>query len=161
MSTNPLKRKQDKVSRQEQGLSIREWGPDWRCSVMYAILTEIAESTPEEHHEILEAYAHWLSILKDLDLLEAYQLKPLVDGRKLVKDFETNNGPWVGKALRLIIAWQLENPDNLNPEAAISENREKIIGLIQDEKQSRPSNAKGNGNNHEGKKKNKEKKEKN
>ncbi|KAL8885503.1 MAG: hypothetical protein Q9192_006634 [Flavoplaca navasiana] len=160
LSTNPLKRKQDKVGRQEQGLSIREWGPDWRCSVMYAILTEIAESTPEQHHELLEAYALWLSTLKDLDLLEAYQLKPLVDGRKLAKDFETKNGPWMGKALRLIIAWQLENPDNLSPEAAVSESREKITGLIQDENQSRSSNSKGDGNNHEGKKKNKEKKEK-
>ena len=54
MSTNPLKRKQDKASRQEQGLSIREWGPDWRCSVMYTILTEIAESTPEG--ELLTIY---------------------------------------------------------------------------------------------------------
>ena len=66
----------------------------------------------------------------------------------------------MGKALRLIIAWQLENPDNLNPEAAIAESREKIRGLIQDEKQSRPSNAKSNGSNHEGNKKNKEKRDK-
>lgn len=43
-TTNPLKRKQDNVSRQEQGLFIREWGSNWRCSVMYAILTEITES---------------------------------------------------------------------------------------------------------------------
>lgn len=46
-TTNPLKRKQDNVSRQEQGLFIREWGSNWRCSVMYAILTEISESAPE------------------------------------------------------------------------------------------------------------------
>ena len=47
LTTNPLKRKQYSVSREEQGLSIREWGANWRCSVMYAILTEITESAPE------------------------------------------------------------------------------------------------------------------
>lgn len=92
--------------------------------------------------------------------MEAYQLKPLVDGKKLAKDFETNNGPWVGKALKLIIAWQLENPDRLYPDVAISENKEEITALIRDEKHSRPNNAKDNDNNHEVKKKKKEKEEK-
>ena len=47
LTTNPLKRKQENVSPEEQGMSIRKWGSNWRCSVMYAILTEILESAPE------------------------------------------------------------------------------------------------------------------
>ncbi|CAL8577139.1 CCA tRNA nucleotidyltransferase, mitochondrial [Xanthoria parietina] len=152
-TTNPLKRKQDDVSRQEQGLFIREWGSNWRCSVMYAILTEITESAPEQHHELLEQYARWLSTLKDLDLLEAYQLKPLVDGKKLTKEFETKDGPWVGKALKVIIAWQLRTPDNLSPEAAICENREQIQSLIQDGNHARPSDVNGERDGQKGKKK--------
>ncbi|KAI4253791.1 MAG: hypothetical protein L6R42_007451 [Xanthoria sp. 1 TBL-2021] len=156
-STNPLKRKQDNVSRQEQGLFIREWGSNWRCSVMYAILTEITESAPKKHHKLLDEYAHWLSTLKDLDILEAYQLKPLVDGKKLVKEFETKDGPWVGKALKVIIGWQLRTPDNLSPETAISENREQIESLIQEGNRARPSNVNGEGGGQKGKKKKKEK----
>lgn len=92
-----------------------------------------------------------------MDLLEAYQLKPLVDGKKLAKEFETEDGPWVGKALKVIIAWQLRTPDNLSPEAAISENREQIESLIQDGKQASPSNANGEGRGQKSKKKKKEK----
>lgn len=90
-----------------------------------------------------------------MDILEAYQLKPLVDGKKLVKEFETKDGPWVGKALKVIIAWQLRTPDNLSPEAAISENREQIESLIQEGNQARPSNVNGEGGGQKGKKKKK------
>ncbi|KAL8990767.1 MAG: hypothetical protein Q9169_008043 [Polycauliona sp. 2 TL-2023] len=154
-STNPLKRKHDNVSRQEQGLSIRGWGPNWRCSVMFAILTEVAEASPEKHDILLEKYAQWLTALKHLDLLEAYQLKPLVDGKKLCDDFVVEDGVWVGKALKEIIAWQLQHPSNLDPETAISENREKITSLIQDDHQKRPKDGNGAGDGKKGRKKNK------
>ncbi|KAL8912564.1 MAG: hypothetical protein Q9171_002428 [Xanthocarpia ochracea] len=131
MTTNPLKRKQGNVSREEQGLSIRKWGSNWRCSVMYAILTEISESAPEENHELLEGYAHWLSTLKDMDLLEAHQLKPLLKGDKLAKAFDTKSVKWRSEALERIVAWQLRNPDKSDPEVAIEEEKEKIRALIE------------------------------
>ena len=79
-----------------------------------------------------------------------------MDGKRLAKEFQAKDGPWVGKALKVIIAWQLRNPDKLDPEAAIVENREKIESLIRDGNQARPSGVNGEGG-QKGKKKHKEK----
>ncbi|KAL8719309.1 MAG: hypothetical protein Q9225_003673 [Loekoesia sp. 1 TL-2023] len=126
-TTSPLKRKHDSPTRSQQGMAIRRWGPRWRSSVMYAILTQVMEDPidPHEtnHQEILEGYAKWLSSLKDLDLLEVYQLKPLVTGDKLSKALNVKPGPWMSKALEMVMAWQLANPDERDPEAAIEEIR--------------------------------------
>lgn len=46
-------------------------------------------------------------------------------GDVLAKALGVQVGPWVSKALDIVIAWQLENPDNRDPEAAISEIKSK------------------------------------
>lgn len=42
-TTSPLKRKQGATSRETQGQAIRHWGSQWRSSVMYSLLTQVAE----------------------------------------------------------------------------------------------------------------------
>ena len=44
-TTSPLKRKLESPTRLEQGMAIRRWGPHWRSSVLYAMLTQVVEST--------------------------------------------------------------------------------------------------------------------
>ncbi|KAL8682097.1 MAG: hypothetical protein Q9186_001802 [Xanthomendoza sp. 1 TL-2023] len=124
-TTSPLKRKQKTVGREAQGMAIRRWGSNWRCSVMYAILTQITEASSNQHQALLEGYAAWLSELEYMDLLEVYQLKPLITGDRLAKALEEKPGPWMTKALEMVVAWQLRNPDESDAEAAISEVREK------------------------------------
>lgn len=46
-TTSPLKRKHGSPARSEQGMGIRRWGPHWRSSVMFAILTQVMENTEE------------------------------------------------------------------------------------------------------------------
>ncbi|KAI4170764.1 MAG: hypothetical protein LQ343_004726 [Gyalolechia ehrenbergii] len=124
-TTSPLKRKQNSPSRSEQGMTIRRWGPRWRSSVMYALLTQIVENSIDGHKSncqgILDGYAMWLSELRGMDLLEAYQLKPLVTGDKLFQALGAKRGPWISRALEMVMAWQLANPYEQNPDGAISE----------------------------------------
>ncbi|KAL8833789.1 MAG: hypothetical protein Q9170_004082 [Blastenia crenularia] len=130
--TNPtLKRKEKSTGRSDQGMAIRRWGPPWRSYVMYAILTQITEASEDEYEKLLEGYARWLLNLKELDLLEAYELKPLVRGDKLSKALGLKSGPWTKKALDIVVAWQLANPDERNAEAAIAEvsGRKKELGI--------------------------------
>lgn len=42
-TTSPLKRKNESPTRSQQGMAIRRWGPHWRSSVMYAMLTQVME----------------------------------------------------------------------------------------------------------------------
>ncbi len=66
-----------------------------------------------------------------MDLLEAPSLKPIVDGKQLCDAFEEKNGPWVKKALDVVIKWQLQNPDEIDVETVVDEvkRRKKEIGL--------------------------------
>jgi len=59
--------------------------------------------------------------LRDLDILDTYTLKPLLDGKTLAKALSTPPGPWMKDALDVVMAWQLRNPDVKDPAEAIEE----------------------------------------
>lgn len=121
----PSKRKQGAsadMQREMQGLAIRTWGSNWRSIVMYALLTEVAETKTEtEAQAVLDGYSSWLSRLSSLDLLGVDQLDPIVKGDELMKAFNTRGGKWVSAALDCVIKWQLRNPDRRDKEGAIAE----------------------------------------
>ena len=55
------------------------------------------------------------------DLLEAHNLKPLVDGRRLIKEVGKEPGPWMKNGLRTLLAWQFRNPGVTDPTEGIRE----------------------------------------
>jgi len=82
---------------------------------------------------VLDGYVTWLRGLKAQDLLEVDSLKPLVNGNQLSKALEEKPGPWMKKALEIVIEWQLRNPKADDAEEAIAEVRRRTeeIGLVQ------------------------------
>jgi len=60
-----------------------------------------------------------VTLLRDLDLLSAPTLKPLIDGKALAKALATPPGPWMKDALEVVMAWQLRNPGVKDPAEAI------------------------------------------
>ncbi|KAL9072967.1 MAG: hypothetical protein Q9161_003189 [Pseudevernia consocians] len=111
--------------REMQGMAIRKWGSNWRSSVMYALLTEVAETKTETASlGVLDGYSSWLSHLSEIDLLG--QLEPIVTGDELMKAFNTKGGKWMSAALECVIKWQLRNPDRKGDAAgAIAEVAER------------------------------------
>lgn len=108
--------------RETQGLAIRRWGSNWRSSVIYALLTEVAETRREtEAQAVLDGYSSWLWCISSLDLLGVDQLEPLVKGNELMRHFDTEGGKWVSLALECVIKWQLRNPKLRDKKGAIDE----------------------------------------
>ena len=66
-------------------------------------------------------YTTFMTHLRDLDILDAYTLKPLLDGKALAKALATPPGPWMKDALDVVMAWQLRNPHVKDPSEAIEE----------------------------------------
>jgi hypothetical protein len=54
-----------------------------------------------------------------LDLFDVCSLKPLLDGKQLAKALATEPGTWMKDALGVVMAWQLRNPGQTDPAAAI------------------------------------------
>jgi tRNA nucleotidyltransferase (CCA-adding enzyme) len=82
--------------------------------------------------QVLNGYATWLQGLKAQDLLEVDSLKSLVNGTQLSKALKAKPGPWMTKALEVVIEWQLRNPKSDDAEEAIAEvrRRKEEIGLV-------------------------------
>ena len=68
---------------------------------------------------LLSEYSTWLSRIQDLELGEVYSMKPLVDGKTLQKELGKPPGNWLQKALDVVVRWQLRNPTETDPRAAI------------------------------------------
>ena len=76
-------------------------------------------------NQIQDSYAQWLSYLDEQGLLDADQIKPLVDGKQVTKALGVKPGPWMQKALGIAMEWQLRNPDQTDPAGAIAEIKER------------------------------------
>ena len=48
-------------------------------------------------------------------------LKPLVNGKMVADALRVRPGPWTGRALEIIIEWQLRNPNEQDKDKAIAE----------------------------------------
>ena len=82
--------------------------------------------------EILMGYATWLTHISEMDLLNAYALRPIVDGKQLMRALDTKSGgPWLTVALKIVMEWQLRNPEKREPDLAIAEvvSRRAELGL--------------------------------
>jgi tRNA nucleotidyltransferase (CCA-adding enzyme) len=129
---------EDFTARDTLGMAVRRWGPTWRSQVMYALLVELVEH--RDHTDgmsltlnltsdpcankllaIERKYTTFTTHLRDLDILDAYTLKPLLGGNALAKALATPPGPWMKDALEVVMAWQLRNPHVKDPNEAIEE----------------------------------------
>ena len=128
-TTLPVKRKHGACAesqREVQGLAIRKWGPNWRSSAMYALLTEVAETkTAADSRSVLDGYSSWLLHLSSLNLLDVDKLSLNVKGDELMKAFNAKSGKWVSAALDCVVKWQLRNPDRRDAAGAIAEVMER------------------------------------
>ena len=66
-------------------------------------------------------YSLFIQKLSELKLLEAYNFKPIMDGKALAKALNTPPGPWMKDALEVVMAYQLRNPDTATAEDALAE----------------------------------------
>ncbi len=80
---------------------------------------------------MFKSYDAWLSMLRLSDLLEVHKMKPIVDGKRISTELNTKTGPWMGKALDIVLGWQLRNPNATSPEGCIEEviHRKTELGL--------------------------------
>ncbi|OAA56015.1 tRNA nucleotidyltransferase [Cordyceps fumosorosea ARSEF 2679] len=131
--------------RDRLGMAIRRWdaqGGSWRLQVLAAVFAEVLErlsvwpsGNGGEHASARDAFvAEWqkfLDHLVEMDVMDAPQLKRLVDGRELAKALGVKPGKWTGQALDVCVAWQLRNPDETDPAPAIEEvkQRRKELGI--------------------------------
>lgn len=80
---------------------------------------------------VLESYDRFLSYIKEQDLQDVFELKPLANGGEIVKALGCKTGPWMSKALDMSIKWQLLHPEVTDKEQVLEElsRRKEELGI--------------------------------
>jgi tRNA nucleotidyltransferase (CCA-adding enzyme) len=130
------------------GMAIRRWdsqGGSWKLQVLSALLTDAAESlevwtapkgphgqVPAQQAAFIQSWQAFMDHLVELDVVDAPNLKRLLDGRALAQALGTKPGRWTGKALDICTEWQLRNPQETDPKGAIEEVRKRSeeLGIV-------------------------------
>lgn len=114
--------------RLEVGLFLRSLGAEWRSSYLLALLLECVEKDKTSGRDTLlngsiakhilmspvptvfNSYEAFLSRVVEMDLVDVHNLRPLVNGKEICAELGVPSGPWMSKALGVVIDWQLLHP---------------------------------------------------
>ncbi|RAH49908.1 tRNA adenylyltransferase [Aspergillus brunneoviolaceus CBS 621.78] len=103
--------------RRHVGLHIRSWKKDWRLCIVQAILQEVVSG--RQYDLVVEEYARFIGYIKEQGLQDVYDLKPLVNGDQVMKTMGGKKGPWLAKALQMVVEWQLVHPESTDQEEVL------------------------------------------
>ena len=78
----------------------------------------------------LAGFAQFVTHLENMQILEAYKLKPIIDGRTLSKALSIKPGPWMKPALDVVMQWQLRNPNRTDTTEVVEEIKAKQGELV-------------------------------
>ncbi|QSS59943.1 poly(A) polymerase [Histoplasma capsulatum] len=115
--------------RVKMGQFIRSLSHDWRLCFVLAILLEVMQR--QEADQVFYSYGKLLSYIEESNLLDVCSLRTPINGRDIINALSVKTGPWMTRALDMVIEWQLRNPEETSKEAAINEilRRKDELGL--------------------------------
>lgn len=102
------------------GMAIRSWGPTWKLQVLYSLLAEVVYqgSSDEIFASQVERYSKFMDYVVQQRLLQAHQIKPVIDGYDLLQLFELKrSGAFMKTALEGIVRWQFDHENSTKDEA--------------------------------------------
>lgn len=127
------------VSRKEMGLFIRKCGAQWDLVLLYGLFKDlldivlaaeaagaggqdpIAAATAGNSPEFDAVFSKYESIVAQVqtqNLANAWQLKPLLNGREMSTLYDAKGGQWMSGLIKHIIEYQLENPEATKDQAS-------------------------------------------
>ncbi|OAX85159.1 hypothetical protein ACJ72_00461 [Emergomyces africanus] len=115
--------------RVKMGQFIRTLGQDWRLCFVLAMLLEVMQG--KEADQVFNHYKKLLLYLEESNLLDACSIRTPINGRDIIDALGVKTGPWMTRAMEMVIEWQLRNPDDTSKDAAINEvlKRRNELGL--------------------------------
>ncbi|KAM6498359.1 hypothetical protein JOM56_006307 [Amanita muscaria] len=114
-------------------------GSHWTSSILFSLVQDLIpfymvdkdQLNYPDAVEIIGRYDSFLKQIEELDLVRVADLKPLIDGRELLKvTGASKGGSWTGGLLARILEWQLENPAATKDACIEWLNNEKKAGRL-------------------------------
>ena len=100
------------LKRSDLGLFIRSFESNYQLAHYISMMNQYLMTTdPVVQQQIISQYDSFMDYIKEQNLLDSYKIKPMIDGKKLLKLLNLKPGPWMGQLNNNIIIWQLDNPN--------------------------------------------------
>lgn len=105
--------KSNVLTRSQIGLFIRSFKGNWELVHLMAMFNDLLNSdglqkiTPT----IIDYYGNFHSMIYQEDLQDSHSLRPLIDGKTLLKLLSMKPGPWMSGVVDEQIKWQLDHPN--------------------------------------------------
>ncbi|KAJ5102156.1 Protein of unknown function DUF2454 [Penicillium alfredii] len=117
-------------NRQHIGLHMRTWNKDWRICVLLAMLQEIMKG--HGFSQVALEYQQFLEYIVENGLEDVCDLRPIVNGDEIMKALDTKKGPWMSKAVSMVVEWQLLHPEIADKAQALEaiSSRRAELGFI-------------------------------
>lgn len=111
---------EDKATRADVGMTIRQCKEAWRSHVLYSLLCDIV--VQGDFSRVTERYQKFASFVHDQKLEDAYKIVPILKGNEIKDALDgPKGGPWLKKAVDLLAEWQFNHPEA---------SKEQAIGMI-------------------------------
>lgn len=90
------------------GITLRNAGLAWRYHVLYSLL---CDATEEDFETVVGEYEALFKFLHNEDLMDAANLKPIVNGNEIREALGVSKaGSWLKTATDMVVEWQFTNP---------------------------------------------------
>lgn len=110
-------------SRLEAGLVLRNLKDLWPTAFVVAVIAEIHSISKSDSHTLASDYvekaAKLMQTIRDHGLDGCWKVRPLLDGKVLLKSLDLPKGPLIGNYLLEQVKWMLLNPDGSKEECEI------------------------------------------
>lgn len=100
----------DAYKRSDLGLLMRKYGDKWDLVFLFNLIKALFNSSSNGAFEIVDHYMKFYNLIKLVNLENVSQLKPIIDGKSLLKELALKPGPWMKSVNDEILIWQLEHP---------------------------------------------------
>lgn len=70
---------------------------------------------------MIHDYEKLLLYIIEQNLHDAHLIRPLANGKDVSKALGVKPGPWMARALEIIVEWQIRNPERSDIEGAFAE----------------------------------------
>ncbi|KAK1147097.1 CCA tRNA nucleotidyltransferase, mitochondrial [Aspergillus melleus] len=107
----------DAENRQHIGLHVRSWRKDWRLCIVLSLLQEVMQGG--EFSQVIQDYDKFLTYIVDHNLQDVWEMKPIVNGKEIFEHLKMPKGPWMTKAVEMVVEWQLLHPECTDKEKAL------------------------------------------
>ena len=119
----------NEASRADVGMCIRRLGTSWRMQVLYSILCDL-NGTDQPFEIVVDRYTTFLNYVETQDLLGSAEISHVLKADKIGLAFGAKSGPWMKRALDMVMKWQLQHPNGSQEDAmAMIAGRKAELGL--------------------------------